>query len=182
MPVFESSVLSRYATVGTIEARTSAWAALKEAVAASPAWGQGFGVMLDANRSPEASRTYRSLTSHNFLVELVFDVGVPGALLFLLFFWQLLREGFSALRRAAAPELRLHLRWLIAYAAGCMVTGYLNGPSFMTSEWFLILGALAGYQWQAATVPAGRPLREPVRRFSVLGAGPLPVLGGRSGA
>ncbi|MCC7176731.1 MAG: O-antigen ligase family protein [Bryobacterales bacterium] len=180
MPVFQSGVLARYATVGTIEARTSAWTAMREAVSISPAWGQGLGVMLEASRSREAAKAYGLLSSHNFLVELVYGVGIPGALLFLGFLWQLLREGFSAWRRAPEARFQRHLRWLLAYAAGCLVTGYLNGPSFMTSEWFLISGTVAGCQWQMAAAQARRAAHAPVQP-GALRVEPQPVLEGRLG-
>ncbi len=153
---FRSPILTRYLTVGTIEARTSAWNALKEAAEASPVWGQGYGVMLWVNRNRDVSQEHRQLVSHNFLVELVFNTGIPGALLFLGFFWQWLREAFRALGLSANPGHRRVIRWLIAFAAGCMVTGYLNGPSFMTGEWFLLLGAMAGLgrHWSARVRPS----------------------------
>jgi O-antigen ligase len=77
-------------------------------------------------------------------VELVFNTGLPGALLFLLFFLQWLREGFSTLRRIGDPRLHGALRWIIAFTMGSWLTGYLNGSCFMTYEFFLLMGVLAG--------------------------------------
>jgi O-antigen ligase len=152
MPLIGSPIAARYLTVGTIEARTGAWDALRQVSVSTPLWGRGFGVLSYINRSPEAARVYQTPFAHNFLVDLVVGAGIPGLLLFLWFFWQWLREGFAGMARAADPRERRLARWALAFAAGQMVTGYLNGPSFLTHEFFLILGAASGW-FQSARTP-----------------------------
>jgi O-antigen ligase len=144
LPVFENAITGRYLTVGTIAARISAWSALRDAISMAPVLGQGYGVMLYALRDAEAARLYRIPFSHNFLVDLVLNAGVPGALLFVWFYLQWLREGFAVLRRTLDARLRRTLLWIIAFSVGSVITGYLNGASFMTYEFFLIMGLLTG--------------------------------------
>ncbi len=155
LPAFQNVLASRYLTVGTIEARTGAWRALQEVVASSPILGRGYGVMFYASRNREAAQILRPPVSHNFLVETVYSVGVPGALVFLVFLWRWLGEGFAAVRAARDARLRRAGLALIAFVAGQTLTGYLNGPNFLTFEYFLFMGALAGLRHNAGP-PAGK--------------------------
>ncbi|HSW48519.1 MAG TPA: O-antigen ligase family protein, partial [Bryobacteraceae bacterium] len=165
MPVVQSQIAARYLTVGTIEARTSAWNSLREVTAANPLWGNGYAVMYSANRSGAAAKQRGVPFSHNFLVELVFNVGVPGALLFLWFLYQWLSEGLLVLRRSQDKAVRRMAHCVIAFIVGQVVTGYLNGPSFMTGEFFLVAGVLAALAVRSAeTQPAGRRVRHSERR------------------
>jgi hypothetical protein len=97
-----------------------------------------------ALRDAEASRLFGKPFSHNFLVDLVLNAGVPGALLFVWFYLQWLREGFAVFRGTLDGRLKRTLLWIIAFSVGSVVTGYLNGASFMTYEFFLIMGLLTG--------------------------------------
>jgi O-antigen ligase len=145
LPIAENRIAARYLTVGTLEARISAWETLKDTAVRAPFVGRGYGVLHYASRSTEAAQLYRPPFSHNFLVELVFNVGLPGALLFLAFFLQWLREGFYALRNTHDQTRQRVLLWMIAFTVGFVITGYLNGPAFMTYEFFLVMGVLSGY-------------------------------------
>jgi O-antigen ligase len=156
LPMFQSPIAARYLTVGTIEARISAWAALREVSLAHPLWGEGYAIMFSANRGAMDPSAYRPPISHNFLVELAFDVGVPGTLLFLWFVFQWLKEGLTLLGRTADRRVRFATRFVIAWAIGQVITGYLNGPSFMTSEFFLIAGAASGFQARASSFAFNR--------------------------
>lgn len=176
LPLTDNLIVGRYMTTGTIEARISAWDALQEASRTSPLLGQGYGMLLGAIRNFEARPSDKLPTgSHNFLVELVFNTGLPGALLFLLFFLQWLREGFSTLRRIGDPRLHGALRWIIAFTVGSFLTGYLNGSCFMTYEFFLLMGMLAG-----AAPPVRVSIREPQPIWPPAIGRLSPVLGGRT--
>lgn len=144
LPVFENALTARYLTVGTIEARISAWSALQDAIGTTPVIGQGHGAMLYAVRDAEAARLGWKTISHNFLVDLVRNAGVPGALLFVWFYLQWLREGFAVFRGTSDARLKRSLLWIIAFSVGSVISGYLNGANFMTYEFFLILGLLTG--------------------------------------
>jgi O-antigen ligase len=143
MPNTSNPIASRYFNVGTIEARISAWEKLREAVRQSSAVGQGNAVLLSAVRAGE-NREAGLESSHNYIVELVFNTGIPGACLFLLFFLQWLREAFQSLPRIQNRGLHGASRWVIAFTAGSFITGYLNGSSFMTYEFFMLMGIVAG--------------------------------------
>jgi O-antigen ligase len=106
---------------------------------------------------------------------MVFNTGVPGTLLFLLFFLQWLREGFSTLRRIGDRGLQGAMRWTIAFTVGSFLTGYLNGSCFMTHEFFLLMGALAG---AAPLAPALG--REPRPMWTPAPGHLCPALGGRT--
>ena len=183
LPLTDNIIVSRYMDAGTIEARISAWDTLQEVSRTSPLLGQGYGMLLGAVRSLETlpSETLPAL-SHNFLVEMVFNTGIPGACLFLLFFLQWLREGFSTLRRLGDRRLQGAARWMIAFTVGSFLTGYLNGSCFMTHEFFLLMGVLAG----AAPLARGlgrepRPIWTPaLDRLDPVLAGPS-LRGGAAG-
>lgn len=144
LPLFENALATRYFTVGTIEARTSAWSALQDAIRTRPVIGQGHGAMLYAVRDAEAAKLGWKTVSHNFLVDLVRNAGVPGALLFVWFYLQWLREGFAVYRGTLDTRLKRSLLWIIAFSVGSVISGYLNGANFMSYEFFLILGLLTG--------------------------------------
>ncbi len=155
LPALENTIAARYITVGTIEARISAFEALGGAAKTAPLVGRGYGLLHLASRSP-ATGALGIPSSHNFLVELVLAVGVPGCLLFLWFYFQLLREGFAALRNVLDGGEARALRWMIAFSIGSVITGYLNGPTFMTYEFFLVAGVLAGQARRAPVEIAHR--------------------------
>jgi len=156
LPVFGNRLAARYLTVGTIEARISAWSALQNAISTAPVVGQGYGAMLYAGRDAESVRLGWKTISHNFLVDLVHNAGVPGALLFVWFYLQWLREGFAVFRGTSDTRLRRVLLWTIAFSVGSVVTGYLNGANFMTYEFFLFMGMLAGCATHAKPVVSRR--------------------------
>lgn len=153
-PAVSSVIASRYLNLGTIEARISAWDALRQEVRSTPLVGRSHGEMEQALRGSRTDADSRPRLHHNFLVELVSSTGLPGAALFLLFYFQWLREAVVRLRSAADPRWRRALRWLMAFAVGGMVTGYLNGLSFMTCEMFLMMGVTVGDGWRALPRPA----------------------------
>jgi hypothetical protein len=161
LPVFENALTARYLTVGTIEARISAWSALQDAIITTPIIGQGYGAMLYAVRDAESARLGWKTISHNFLVDLVRNVGVPGALLFVWFYLQWLREGFAVFRGKLDRKLKRSLLWIVAFSVGSVITGYLNGANFMTYEFFLITGLLTG----CATRPGPVVLRRESASF-----------------
>ena len=161
LPVFENALTARYLTVGTIEARTSAWNALQDAIGATPVIGQGYGAMLYAVRDAESARLGWKTISHNFLVDLVRNAGVPGALLFVWFYLQWLREGFAVLHGTLDAKLKRTFLWIIAFSVGSVISGYLNGANFMTYEFFLIMGLLTG----CATHPGRAVLRREAAFF-----------------
>jgi O-antigen ligase len=144
LPLFENALTARYLTVGTIEARISAWSALQDAVSTTPVIGQGYGAMLYALRDAESAGLGWKTISHNFVVDLVRNTGVPGALLFVWFYLQWLREGFAVFRTTLDTRLKRSLLLIIAFSVGSVITGYLNGANFMTYEFFLITGLLTG--------------------------------------
>jgi hypothetical protein len=149
LPIVQNPILARYITVGTIEARISAWEVLKEAVSQKPF---GYGVMPYVRKRSEAPEWNRPLFSHNFLVELVLNAGVPGALLFFGFYLQWLREGFFALRKSQDRGGQRAILWIVAFSVGSMISGYFNGLNFMTYEFFLILGVLSGHAQRMAAL------------------------------
>ncbi len=149
MPVFRNVLTMRYLTVGTIEARISAWSALQDAIRTAPVIGQGSGAMLLAVRDTEAAQSGLKGISHNFLVDLVSNAGLPAALLFLGFYLQWLREGFAVFRGSSDRAMKRTLLWIIAFSVGSLITGYLNGANFMTYEFFLFMGLVAGRSSQS---------------------------------
>ena len=142
LPIVANPIVARYITVGTMEARISAWDGLIEAAVRKPF---GYGVTPYVRKRSEAPESERPLFSHNFLVELVLNAGIPGAALFLLFYLQWLREGIGALWKTTGANGQKALLWILAFSVGSLFSGYFNGLNFMTYEFFLILGAMSGY-------------------------------------
>jgi O-antigen ligase len=129
--------------LGTLEARIGAWESLKEAVPHYRLLGTGYGYSsYYAGRLADIEPG--DIGGHNFILELVVHTGLPGMFLFLVFLWALLREGTSCLRRALEKKELIAVRWLLAFVVGYVMTGYLNGGSFMNYYFFFFCGVLAG--------------------------------------
>lgn len=174
LPIVANPVVARYITVGTLEARISAWESLKQAISERP---QGYGVMPYIRSRSEAPDWDRPLFSHNFVVELVFNSGVTGALLFLLFYFQWLREAFRALKLTCEEPTRRALKWMISFSVGALISGYFNGLNFATFECLLIMGAAAGHSARVSAACKRRALVS-VRETVSLQPCPTARLGG----
>ncbi len=180
LPVFQNALTARYLTVGTIEARISAWSALQDAIRTTPVIGQGYGAMLYAVRDAESVRLGWKTISHNFLVDLIRNTGVAGALLFVWFYLQWLREGFAVFRGTLDPRLKRSFLWIIAFSVGSVITGYLNGDNFMTYEFFLIMGLLTGCATHPRLVVSRREAAFARYGPSAHSAFPLPTVRNRA--
>jgi O-antigen ligase len=142
--VFPHLPFPRYFNVTTMGARTEAWNLLKEA--ASNRWLFGSGYAHSAYLAGRLSGidVTNTMTAHNFLVDLVLYVGIPGLLLYLGYYLRWLKEGFDAVsRRARSPE-RNAMLWILAYSIGLTVLGFFSSANFMTFEFFFLAGLLAG--------------------------------------
>jgi len=142
LPLFDNPILARYATIGTLEVRVSAWDLLQQVIQSN--WLSGTGYGYSAQYVPLAGiGTAAVLNSHNFLVEVVLNTGLAGLYLLLVFYYCWLRSVFSAAAAASRPATRRSLRWIVATSAGLLITGYFNGPCFLNAYFFLLLGVAA---------------------------------------
>ncbi len=132
-----NALLNRYMTVGTIEARTSAPELFLEILPKHIFVGDGFGSA--GNGIKVSAEQY----SHNVLVGLLLDLGLPGLLAFGVIFYAWTWESLKVahLRR---PEWALPQRWIIAACVGMAFTGALNGPLFLSSYFAIFQGIAMG--------------------------------------
>jgi hypothetical protein len=161
LPVTDNPVAQRYLTVGTIEARMSAWEELQSALREGSVIGSGNAALVEAVSAREPSVAGSKGLVHNLLVQIAIQNGWLGALLFLGFVAQWLREAFRKLPRAANPGERRAMQWLIAFGAGSLATGYLNGGNFLTHLYFLLTALVAGgaswlVEWSPLRLADGR--------------------------
>lgn len=136
-PAADDPFLRRWLTVGTIEARLDAWTALLDVLRAHPLTGVGAGAdpryAADLPLAPEIAAAHYA---HNVLVTLALYGGAPAVLLFLAFQGSLLR---LILPRGGAEG-----RLAAAFLLGSQAAGYLNAGIFLTWQYFLALGLVAG--------------------------------------
>lgn len=141
LPAADDPFLRRYLTVGTIEARLDAWTNLLDVLRAHPLTGLGagtdprYGAIL-----PLSPALLAAHDSHNVLVKLAILGGAPAVLLFLGFAWAWTREVFAA----PDPLHRADARLAVAFLLGSQAAGYLNAGIFLTWQYFLVLGVVAG--------------------------------------
>ena len=138
---FANSILNRYATVGTMEARTSAWRLFVRNLPAHWLIGTGFGF---ASSDPNVSMA-EEIYSHNMFVSILVVSGLPGLILFLAFFYQWIKEAFWVVRMSSLPIARATL-WIIGLTVGMLLTGNVQGPLFMSNYLCLLLGIFSG-EW-----------------------------------
>jgi O-antigen ligase len=134
-------VARRFLTVGTLEDRVHAWDLLL--LAAQESWliGRGYGQAWILTHMGIDD----VMGSHNFVVDLVLYVGLPGFLLLALFYARWLREALTALRSAQTTTASRTIRLLIAFSIGFLSIGFFSGDRMLTCEFFLMLGALSSW-------------------------------------
>jgi hypothetical protein len=146
---YESRVASRYTTLGTLSARVGAGDILVNLIAARRLLGEGFGYNSYFAGRLNDFHGDAAADSHNFVVELLLYLGLPGLILYLSFYWQWLREMFSVVARGGHVAGR-SIIWIVAFSLGGVVSGYLNGMTFMSSWFFLLLGVGVRQVWLCA--------------------------------
>ena len=138
---FANAILNRYATVGTMEARTSAWRLFVRNLPAHWLIGTGFGY---ATSDPNVSMA-EEIYSHNMFVSIMVVSGLPGLIMFLAFFYQWMKEAFWVASVSSAPVARASL-WMIALTVGMLLTGNVQGPLFMSNYLCILFGIISG-EW-----------------------------------
>ncbi len=146
---FSSSLLNRYATVGTVEARTSAWKLFARNLPSHWLLGTGFGYA-NANKNISLAD---EVFSHNMYVELLVTTGLPGLLLFLSFFYFWIREAFWVAKIGTRDVSRAAL-WSISLVVAMLLTGSVQGLNFMNLYLCLIMGITSGMWRQAVAAPS----------------------------
>lgn len=140
--ITDSQFLQRYLAIGSVEARLGAWESLKNALSQSWLFGIGYGYeqyYMERVTGVDPG----DVGGHNFLVELIVHTGLPGLLLFLTFLWTIFREG-AAWLRSSPPQQDAAPRLLLAALLAFVITGYLNGGSFINYYFYLFAGLLVG--------------------------------------
>ncbi len=175
---FSNALLNRYTTIGTMEARTSAWKLFARNIPAHWLLGTGFGFGSTNSNVSLKDEVF----SHNMYVELLVITGLPGLTLFLGFFYFWIREAFWVARSSHRRVSRVAL-WAIALAVGMLLTGSVQGMNFMNVYLCLMLGIISGEwkrlrraeytKWMSASTSqiqtAPQRTRAPFRRIRQLG-------------
>lgn len=161
-----SRLLKRYSTVGTISARISAPEIFEEALPTHLLTGEGFGSSGYFRGLDQSLGAFRKdQFSHNVIVDVLLQSGLSGLLVTILFLYSWLREAFWCVRASSQLTAKA-LRWMIAIVVGMVLTGGLNGLSFETAYFFLLIGIVSG-EWsrlQAARREIAIDFALPVRR------------------
>jgi hypothetical protein len=141
----DNIVLRRFMTVGTLDDRVHAWELLRQVTAENWLIGRGYAQSWFLSDKFGNHEIDAVMVSHNFVVDLVLYVGLPGFAVFLLFYLQWLRESISASRAARTETTVRTIQLIVAFSIGFVSIGLFSGDHFMTYEFFLILGALSGW-------------------------------------
>jgi hypothetical protein len=160
-----SRLLQRYETTGTISARISAPEIFMEVLPTHFLVGEGFGASGYFKGLDQSLGSFRKEQfSHNVVVDVLLQSGLSGLIVLVFFLYSWLREAFWSI--GASTKLNANaLRWLVAIVVGMVLTGGLNGLSFETAYFFLLVGMVAG-EWvrlQAARRRISIDLALPVR-------------------
>ncbi len=144
----DNPYLTRAMVLGTVAARKDALKNFEELAperlllgsgyAASPWVGGKFGEDQDLQKNLAA------LTSHNVILELLWYVGLPGFLLFIMLLYEVARCAFMGLSHAASAEKK-KLAVLVGYVVGMFVSGLGNGGVFLGFYFFFFAGAVAAH-------------------------------------
>src|SRR5581483_12032559 len=110
-----------------------------------------------ADRLGAQSGAIGDVGGHDFLVDTTVATGVPGSLTLLAFLALVIGEGLAAYRRGVDRRVAL---WLTAFAAGSIVTGFLNASNFLNTYFFILVGVLA------ALGSVAKPTAAPAKRDS----------------
>lgn len=163
LPASDDPFLRRWLTVGTIEARLNAWTNLRDVLSTHPLTGLGAGT--DPRYGAAVALSPAMLAAHdahNVLVSLALFGGLPAVVLFCGFQWSWLRLVW---RDGGGPDARLATAFLL----GSQAAGYLNAGIFLTWQYFLVLGLVAGEsvaRWRAAVVASPPVVDGTARRVS----------------
>jgi hypothetical protein len=143
--VVSSRLLQRYETTGTISARVSAPDLFIEMLPTHLLLGEGYA-STGYYRETEHYQAFRKEAySHNVIVDTLLTTGLVGVAVIILFLYAWLREAFWVVRSSALLHAKA-LRWLIAATVGLVLTGGLNGGSFLSPYFFLLVGIVSG-EW-----------------------------------
>lgn len=141
LPVADDPFLRRYLTVGTIEARLDAWTNLLDVLRAHPLMGLGAGTDPRYGAAlPLSPELLAAHDSHNVLVKLAILGGLPAVLLFVGFAWRWTAEVFQC----CDPTVQSDARLAAAFLLGSQAAGYMNAGIFLTWQYFIVLGVVAG--------------------------------------
>jgi O-antigen ligase len=134
-------VARRFLTVGTLEDRVHAWKLLL--LAAQESWliGRGYGQAWILTHKGMDDL----MGSHNFVVDLVLYVGLPGLFLLVLFYVRWLRESLTALRSTRSRVTSQTICLFTAFSIGFLSIGFFSGDRILTCEFFLMMGALSSW-------------------------------------
>jgi hypothetical protein len=158
---FESALAQRAFGPGTLGARQDMGKAFIQGAERFRVLGRGAGAepFLLAKVAPDLAMLSSDFDdAHNFLISLVSLAGLPGLILFLLWFWKLLDSGMQHLREASGRERRA-LCWVLAAVATLFLAGTTGSSTFFAGFFWAWCGILAG----VAPAPSGKPAgqREP---------------------
>lgn len=144
---YQSRVVARYATVGTLSARVGAGDTFVNLLGAKRFLGEGLGY--NSYHAGRIGDFYgdAAADSHNFVVEMLLYLGLPGLCLFVWFYWQWLSEIFKTVATGRSRTTVRFLLWIVGFSLGSILAGYLNGMTLMSSWFFFLLGAGARVAW-----------------------------------
>jgi O-antigen ligase len=140
----ESVFARRALRTGTLSARQGAWEAFEEG--AQRFWLLGRGAGADPYVLAKAAGDLGAYlsdfdASHNCLVYLMALAGLPGVIVFLLWFWRLLDAGMQNVKQASGGERRA-LCWLAAAVGALFLAGTTGGVTFFTGFFWAWCGIL----------------------------------------
>jgi hypothetical protein len=151
----QNTLIDRYATVGTLSARTWAldvFTLIRNQFSIFGA-GHGFSMAYVSQFGIEDSDLQKS---HNFLVDLFLYGGLPGLLLWVSFFFSWLKDAFVAIDQETRAPLYNIRCLIVAFALGACLEGFFAGLTFTISTFYLVLGMAVSLYSTAPLTNGGR--------------------------
>jgi len=137
--------IARAMVLGTVAARKDSLQNFAELVPERLLQGSGYaasswvGGKFDEDQ--DRQKNLAASTSHNVILELLWYVGLPGLLLFVLLLYEISRCAFVTVARAA-PARSKTLLVLAGYVVGMFVSGLGNGGVFLGFYFFFFAGTI----------------------------------------
>jgi hypothetical protein len=144
----DNPYLTRAMVLGTVAARKDALKNFEELVPKRLLLGSGYAASSwiggKFGEDQDLQKNLAAATSHNVILELLWYVGLPGFLLFIMLLYEVARCASLALSRAASAEKK-RLAVLVGYVVGMFVSGLGNGGVFLGFYFFFFAGAIAAH-------------------------------------
>ncbi len=143
VPRMSSYALSRYSSIGTLNARLADVDSMLAVLRQNWLLGQGF--VFDPLHAYQRLSSIDVMVEHVFIASLIYHLGLAGLLLFWAFYVVVIQQTLVALQAARTSQMNKKLGfWCLSFLFASVLMGYSCGINFLTPMFFFIAGILPG--------------------------------------